>query len=118
MKAPEFAAEPFWAHAASTIRHERYKETEIMAKEHNHNQHTQANQNSHQGAKQGQHNDESDHGHVHVHHEGEETCTDPTHNHHHDHAPQAPYIRTEAKVGRNETCPCGSGKKYKKCHGA
>ena len=23
-----------------------------------------------------------------------------------------------AKVGRNEPCPCGSGKKYKKCHGA
>jgi preprotein translocase subunit SecA len=27
-------------------------------------------------------------------------------------------IRTGAKVGRNEPCPCGSGKKYKKCHGA
>ena len=26
--------------------------------------------------------------------------------------------RTEPKVGRNEPCPCGSGKKYKKCHGA
>jgi preprotein translocase subunit SecA len=26
--------------------------------------------------------------------------------------------RDEAKVGRNEPCPCGSGKKYKKCHGA
>ncbi len=26
--------------------------------------------------------------------------------------------RTEAKVGRNSPCPCGSGKKYKKCHGA
>jgi uncharacterized protein YecA (UPF0149 family) len=24
----------------------------------------------------------------------------------------------EAKVGRNDPCPCGSGKKYKKCHGA
>ena len=22
------------------------------------------------------------------------------------------------KTGRNETCPCGSGKKYKRCHGA
>ena len=22
-----------------------------------------------------------------------------------------------SKVGRNESCPCGSGKKYKKCHG-
>jgi len=26
--------------------------------------------------------------------------------------------RKEQKVGRNEPCPCGSGKKYKKCHGA
>jgi preprotein translocase subunit SecA len=23
-----------------------------------------------------------------------------------------------AKAGRNDPCPCGSGKKYKKCHGA
>lgn len=28
-----------------------------------------------------------------------------------------PFIRTESKVGRNEPCPCGSGKKYKQCHG-
>ena len=26
-----------------------------------------------------------------------------------------PIIRTQPKVGRNESCPCGSGKKYKKC---
>ena len=26
--------------------------------------------------------------------------------------------RDQPKVGRNEPCPCGSGKKYKKCHGA
>ncbi|WXL24995.1 preprotein translocase subunit SecA [Ectopseudomonas mendocina] len=26
-------------------------------------------------------------------------------------------VRTEPKVGRNELCPCGSGKKYKHCHG-
>ncbi|MCA9453032.1 MAG: SEC-C domain-containing protein, partial [Nitrospira sp.] len=25
--------------------------------------------------------------------------------------------RAEEKVGRNDPCPCGSGKKYKKCHG-
>lgn len=31
-------------------------------------------------------------------------------------APQQP-IRKEATVGRNEPCPCGSGKKYKNCHG-
>ena len=31
---------------------------------------------------------------------------------------QRPYVRTDKKIGRNEPCPCGSGKKYKKCHGA
>jgi preprotein translocase subunit SecA len=29
-----------------------------------------------------------------------------------------PFVRNERKVGRNEPCPCGSGKKYKHCHGA
>ncbi|MCH2477495.1 MAG: preprotein translocase subunit SecA [Gammaproteobacteria bacterium] len=29
-----------------------------------------------------------------------------------------PFIRDQKKIGRNEPCPCGSGKKYKKCHGA
>lgn len=28
-----------------------------------------------------------------------------------------PIVREERKVGRNEACPCGSGKKYKQCHG-
>ena len=28
-----------------------------------------------------------------------------------------PYVRKEPKVGRNDPCPCGSGKKYKDCHG-
>ncbi|HTG31487.1 MAG TPA: preprotein translocase subunit SecA [Thermoanaerobaculia bacterium] len=33
--------------------------------------------------------------------------------------PQQPAAnRGEVKVGRNDPCPCGSGKKYKKCHGA
>ena len=32
-------------------------------------------------------------------------------------APQ-PMTRTQPKVGRNDPCPCGSGKKYKQCHGA
>ncbi|NCN04433.1 MAG: preprotein translocase subunit SecA [Spirochaetales bacterium] len=30
----------------------------------------------------------------------------------------APLIRQQPKVGRNDPCPCGSGKKYKHCHGA
>ncbi|CUQ65450.1 preprotein translocase subunit SecA [Candidatus Nitrospira inopinata] len=33
-------------------------------------------------------------------------------------AAPAPAHRADAKVGRNDPCPCGSGKKYKKCHGA
>jgi len=32
--------------------------------------------------------------------------------------PAAPFVRQVPKVGRNEMCPCGSGKKYKHCHGA
>lgn len=28
-----------------------------------------------------------------------------------------PFVRHNDKVGRNEPCPCGSGKKYKQCHG-
>ncbi len=28
-----------------------------------------------------------------------------------------PFVRKERKIGRNEACPCGSGKKYKQCHG-
>ncbi len=29
----------------------------------------------------------------------------------------APFVKSIPKVGRNEACPCGSGKKYKHCHG-
>ena len=47
------------------------------------------------------HGDYSDHDHVHDEHCG--------HHHHH-----APYVADE-KIGRNDPCPCGSGKKYKKC---
>jgi preprotein translocase subunit SecA len=28
-----------------------------------------------------------------------------------------PFTRASPKVGRNDPCPCGSGKKYKFCHG-
>ncbi|RMF95560.1 MAG: preprotein translocase subunit SecA [Gammaproteobacteria bacterium] len=31
--------------------------------------------------------------------------------------PARPFVRSERKIGRNEPCPCGSGKKYKHCHG-
>ena len=32
-------------------------------------------------------------------------------------AAAAPFVRDGRKVGRNEPCPCGSGKKFKQCHG-
>ena len=35
-----------------------------------------------------------------------------------EHAPSHAPRRVEAVPGRNDPCPCGSGKKYKKCHGA
>ena len=45
-----------------------------------------------------------------------------THHHHDDDGdgdgPETPYVREAPKVGRNDPCPCGSGKKFKKCHGA
>ena len=34
-----------------------------------------------------------------------------------DSASNESFVRSERKVGRNEPCPCGSGKKYKHCHG-
>jgi hypothetical protein len=41
------------------------------------------------------------------------------HVHPHEHAaPSAGAGMPQAKPGRNDPCPCGSGKKYKKCHGA
>ena len=45
------------------------------------------------------------------------TGTNPHHHHHHGEAPQETVTRDGAKIGRNDPCPCGSGKKYKKCHG-
>ncbi len=35
-----------------------------------------------------------------------------------DGAKPATYVKTGPEVGRNDPCPCGSGKKYKKCCGA
>jgi preprotein translocase subunit SecA len=34
-----------------------------------------------------------------------------------DQETHTPYVREGRKVGRNEPCPCGSGKKFKQCHG-
>ena len=52
--------------------------------------------------------DEDEEPHQHVH--------GPDCDHDHDVEPVTPAVST--KVGRNDPCPCGSGRKYKKCHGA
>ena len=31
--------------------------------------------------------------------------------------PKTPYVKKDAEIGRNDPCPCGSGKKYKNCCG-
>ncbi|MGE0764675.1 MAG: SEC-C metal-binding domain-containing protein, partial [Bdellovibrionales bacterium] len=38
--------------------------------------------------------------------------------HHHHHEKQQTIQRETPKIGRNDPCHCGSGKKFKKCHGA
>ncbi len=38
-------------------------------------------------------------------------------NAHHHHERQDPFVHKAEKLGRNDPCSCGSGKKYKKCHG-
>jgi HEAT repeat protein len=48
--------------------------------------------------------------------EEEDDCGDPDCVHHHHHETVQQPVRVE-KIGRNEPCPCGSGKKYKKCCG-
>lgn len=50
----------------------------------------------------------------HIH--GPDCDHDHDHDHHHHAAPE-PYRRPVAKLGRNDPCHCGSGRKYKKCHG-
>lgn len=39
------------------------------------------------------------------------------HHHHGPHHNHDPYVRTSPKIGRNDPCSCGSGKKFKKCCG-
>jgi hypothetical protein len=57
----------------------------------------------------------------HVH--GPDCQHDHDHDHDHHHGPDQlqppsePYRRETPKLGRNDPCFCGSGKKFKKCHG-
>jgi uncharacterized protein YchJ len=50
------------------------------------------------------------------HEHGPECDHDHDHDHHDHHHPE-PIRRTTPKIGRNDPCHCGSGKKFKKCHG-
>ncbi len=47
-----------------------------------------------------------------------EKVAEPLEASHGDSGPRKPAARSSEKVGRNDPCPCGSGKKYKKCCGA
>jgi preprotein translocase subunit SecA len=58
------------------------------------------------------HGPDCDHDHDHQHH-GHVHGPDCDHGHHHP--AMMPLTRSGPKVGRNDPCPCGSGKKYKKC---
>ena len=55
------------------------------------------------------HSHDHGHEHDHAHDHGHGPDCD------HDHAAE-PFVRTDPKINRNDPCPCGSGKKYKKCH--
>jgi len=48
----------------------------------------------------------------------EEHVHGPHCNHDHDHGHCHTFVREGPKIGRNDPCPCGSGKKWKKCCGA
>ena len=63
------------------------------------------------------HGPDCNHDHDHQHDHGGHVHG-PNCNHDHDHhhgAPVEQYVRSGPKVGRNDPCPCGSGKKHKKC---
>lgn len=55
------------------------------------------------------HDHDHSHDHAHEHH---------VHGPHCGHAAQEPVRNPLKEVGRNDPCPCESGKKFKKCHGA
>lgn len=57
----------------------------------------------------------AEHAHGHAHEDACGCGHDHHHHGHHHHAPVVTYQRAAPKVGRNDACPCGSGKKYKKC---
>jgi len=58
------------------------------------------------------HGPDCNHGHEHDHHEPH------VHGPHCNHGHHEPVRNPLKDVGRNDPCPCGSGQKFKKCHGA
>ncbi len=62
------------------------------------------------------HGPDCQHDHEHNHDDGHVHGPDCDHDHHH-HQPAAPVRNPLREVGRNDPCPCGSGSKFKKCHG-
>ena len=59
--------------------------------------------------------DTDDHSHDQGHEHGDACGCGHDHHHGHHHAPVFTYKRSGPKVGRNDPCTCGSGKKHKKC---
>lgn len=76
---------------------------------------TAAGANDHAGRDHAPDHAHHDHGHDHGGHVHGPWCAHGHDHGHHHHGPQAPLVRAEPKVGRNDPCPCGSGKKHKKC---
>lgn len=77
-----------------------------MAKNHSRHDEIPHNHEHHDGCcdhgHEEHHHHHHDHDHDHEHHDG---CCDV----------EAPFVRQGPKVGRNDPCPCQSGKKFKKC---
>lgn len=70
-------------------------------------------------ASAGEATESGDHGHDHGDDHGQDHVHGPGCSHDHSHfghgEPSAPFQRGAPKVGRNDPCSCGSGKKFKKC---
>ncbi|WP_448126815.1 SEC-C metal-binding domain-containing protein [Salinicola sp. NYA28a] len=62
------------------------------------------------------HGPDCQHDHDHSHDHGAPGHVHGPHCQHHHHEPQAPVRNAFKDVGRNDPCPCGSGRKFKKCH--
>ncbi len=78
--------------------------------------HTTGNKNNEADEDGHVHGPDCNHDHDHDHHHHGHVHG-PHCNHGHHHEKRQPIVNLTPKIGRNEPCPCGSGKKYKKCCG-